>query len=206
MFLGQYPMAWSLFYANQWFGGMGALRCLCRPMSMRMQSLRLGFVLAVLSAACNATASWAPLTVEEQVEGSDAIAVVTITGTRAVTNGHYRSFAIARVEDALKGVREDSITLLFNSTSSAEGRDPQSYSKGERCLMFMSRVSEGKYITFQSVFGKHLIKHGMVELSDGHRVWTQTLEATMKEILAFPSKKQRPAEPGAAPNTAPPHR
>lgn len=172
---------------------------------MKMKSLRLGFVLAVLS-ACNATASWAPLTVEEQVEGSDAIAVVTITGTRAATNGHYQSVAIARVDHALKGIRGDSIALLFNSLSSPAGRDPQSYSKGERCLMFMTRVSEGKYITFQSVFGKHPVTHGMVELSDGHRVWTQTLQATVKEILAFPSTKKRTAEPGAPPNAASPPR
>jgi hypothetical protein len=131
------------------------------------------------------------LTLEEQVAGSDAIAVVTITGTRAATNGHYQSVATARVDKALKGVRGDSIALLFNSASSPVGRDPQSYLKGERCLMFMTRVSEGKYLTLQSAFGKHLLKRGMVELSDGHRVWTQTLVATVKEILAFPSKGKR---------------
>jgi hypothetical protein len=146
------------------------------------------------------------LTVEEQVAGSDAIAVVTVTGTRAVTNGHYRSDATARVDRALKGVRGDSIALLFNSASSPDGRDPQSYSKGERCLMFMTRVSEGKYITFGSVFGKHLVKRGRVELSDGHRVWTQTLEAAVKEILAFPAEKERTAKLGAAPKAAAPPR
>jgi hypothetical protein len=191
-------MPWSLLYANQWFGGTGALRCLCRQVHMKMRSVRLGSVLALLSAACNGTASWAPLTVEEQVQGSDAIAVVTITGTRAATNAHYQSVAIARVDHALKGIRGDSIALLFNSASSPVGRDPQSYSKGERCLLFMTRVSEGKFITFQSAFGKHLIKHGTVELSDGHRVWTKPLAAAVKEILGFPSKRKGATEPGAA--------
>jgi hypothetical protein len=108
---------------------------------MKMRSVRWGFGLAFLGAACDGTASWAPLTVEQQVEGSDAIAMVTITGTRAATNGHYQSVATARVDKARKGVRVDSIALLFNSASSPVGRDPQSYLKGERCLMFMTRVS-----------------------------------------------------------------
>jgi len=171
-----------------------------------MKHIRLGFVLAFLSAACTATASWPPLTLEQQIEDSDAIAVVTITGTRAVTNEHYQSVAIARVDRALKGVRGDSLELLFDSTTSAAGRDPQSYSNGERCLMFMTRVSEGKYVTFQSVFGKHLVNDGLVELSDGHRVWTQRLEVVVKEVLALASEKKRTAEPDAAPNAATPHR
>lgn len=149
-----------------------------------MKNVRLRLTLLALSAVCAARASWAPLTVPEQIEGSDAIAVVTITETRAETNGHYQRLAIARVDHALKGLSADSIALLFGSQSSPDGRDPQNYSKGERCLMFMTRVSKGKYITFQSRFGKHLVKNGMVELSDGHRVWTQTLESAEKAILA----------------------
>ncbi len=173
---------------------------------MKIRTIRLGLAIAVLSAAWNISASWAPLTVAQQIEGSDAIAVVTITGTRAETNGQYQGVAIARVDRALKGVRGDSISLLFKPTKAIEGRHPRTYSKGERCLMFMTRVSEGKYITFQSVFGKHLVKDGVVELSDGHRVWTQTLEATEKEILASTSTKKRTGEPSGPANGSQPIR
>ena len=161
-----------------------------------LKSVRLGLVVGLLSVACNSTASWAPLTFDQQVQGSDAIAVVTITGTHSATNGHYRRVATARVDHALKGVRGGSIALLFNSRISPVGRDPESYSKGEHCLMFMTQVSEGKYITFQSVFGKHLVKRGKVEISDGHGVWTQPLEPTVKEILVLLSKTTRAAQPG----------
>jgi hypothetical protein len=131
------------------------------------------------------------LTLKQQVQSADAIAVVTITQTKAESHGAYQKVAVAHVDRALKGVAVDSVELLFDSPQSPAGRDPQSYSQGERCLIFMTRASEGRYITFQSAFGKHLVSNGKAELSDGHGVWTETLEAVGKEILASSPQPQR---------------
>jgi hypothetical protein len=142
-----------------------------------------------------AIASWRPFTLEERVQRSDAIAIVTVTNINRVTNGIYRSVAVAHVEQSLKGVKaSDSIQLLFDSEPVVYGRNPH-YAKGEHCLLFLSEVSPGKYILIQSVFDKHLIKNGEIEDTDGeHGIQIVALTNVIKQVSVLLSEKKESSQ------------
>ncbi len=138
-----------------------------------------------------AIASWFPFTLAERAERSDAIAIVMVTDIFRMTNGVYRSVAVAHVEQSLKGVEGvDSIQLLFDAEPNVSGRDVR-YAKGEHCLLFLSEVSPGKYDLIQSVFAKHLIKDGEIEDTDGHHGMQKVaLTNIVKQVKALLSEKQ----------------
>ena len=111
--------------------------------------------LGLLAAAAFAKAAYIPL--KEKVTAADRIARVRVVSTRANDRGRpYRSVATVRVLQPIKGPEERrAFEIEFDN---GLGCPNVLYEAGEECLVFATRTQNGRYQTFNTYFGKYLVK------------------------------------------------
>lgn len=113
--------------------------------------------------AAFAKAAYAPL--PQKVAQSDLIARVQITSTRKnvgedVGQSAYRSIASARIVHSFKGLgKGQPIELEYDNGAVCPN---VLYKPGEECLVFLVRNKNGRYSTFNSYYGKYLVKEEAV--------------------------------------------
>lgn len=115
--------------------------------------------LGLLAAAAFAKAAYIPL--KEKVTAAERIARVQVVSTRANEQGRpYRSVATVRVLQPIKGSGgRRAFEIEFDN---GLGCPNVLYSPGEDCLVFVTRTENGRYQTFNTYFGKYLLRDGTV--------------------------------------------
>lgn len=115
----------------------------------------------------------------KKCKASDLIAVIEITKTE--TGGAskpYLKIATAQVIETIKGrVDGASFQLDFDNGLTCPNI---TYERGERCLVFLSKLPTGHFVTYNSYYGAYAVTNGIV--SNWEFEADTKLEVVRKEI------------------------
>ena len=113
----------------------------------------------LVAAAAFAKAAYIPL--KEKASAADRIARVQVLSTRANDPQRpYRRVATVRILQSIKGPEgRGEFEIEFDN---GLGCPNVLYAPGEDCLVFATRRKNGRYETFNTYFGKYLVKNGTV--------------------------------------------
>ena len=120
-------------------------------------SLATAILIALISLPVSVSGKASYMGFEGLVVRSDLIAIVEISSVASQgTNGHYCSVATLKITDGIKGCKGgDAIQLEYDNGAACPN---VIYFAGETCLVFASRMTNGRYETCDSYYGKVAIE------------------------------------------------
>lgn len=139
--------------------------------------IAVGFATLALTSFLFARAALIPL--PQKCKASDVIAVVEIKATkRGGASKPYREIATAKVIETIKG-RIDGTTFELDFDNGLACPNVW-YSRGERCLIFATKLPTGNFATYNTYYGKFLVTNDTV--IDWELETNRKLDAVRKEI------------------------
>ncbi|MBA4150335.1 MAG: hypothetical protein H0X66_19670 [Verrucomicrobia bacterium] len=121
--------------------------------------IAIGFATLAITGFLFAKASHVPLS--QKCKKSDLIAVIEITETK--TGGAskpYRKIATARITETIKG-RIDVATFKLDFDNGLACPNIL-YKRGDRCLVFLSKLPTGHFTTYNSYYGAYTVSNDTV--------------------------------------------
>lgn len=121
----------------------------------------LAIALATISITSVLLAKAARVSLSEMCKASDLIAVIEITAThRDDASKPYLEVATARVIETMKG-RVDGATFQLDYNNGLACPNVI-YARGDRCLIFATKLPTGHLATYNTYFGKCIVTNDVV--------------------------------------------
>jgi hypothetical protein len=121
----------------------------------------IGIAIATLAFVGLVFAKAVHVPLSQKCKESDLIAVIEITKTKTKgASRPYRKIATARVIETIKGrVDGASLQLDFDNGLTCPNI---TYERGERCLVFLTKLPTGHFATYNTYFGAYAVSNEIV--------------------------------------------